>query len=165
MHMHTGTLDRENHLVTDEYGSLYRVHLRGGGNAYMAIEEIEQPGGPGYDPWTAETVGMTPCAVATYRGESETVLDIRPAIGHGENHTDGTSFVADDGETYYARPEGWTLPDWIAEVVDDDPEFDWAYIGRYWTQDQAAAAIREFGTAGRVYRDSDGDTYGAVSVA
>ena len=85
--------------LRDENGGLWRV---AGDNLdrTLAVEEIYD----GTDqPETAETVGLTPCAVARWnRDLTWTIM----RVSHGENHTDATTYQ-NGHELLVAGSAGW----------------------------------------------------------
>lgn len=96
--------------IRDEHGGLYRVRTTALGMSLLALEEIPEGGD---DPDERTTVGMEPCAIATWC--SNDIITVTPCTRHGENFTAGDTFEDELSFVYYARPEGWT------EFVAADP--------------------------------------------
>ena len=86
--------------IRDEDGGLWRVE-QNAGDGTLAVAEIND--GPN-EPEDEDTVGMSPCGVATW---FECGLTIDRAASHGENHTDPSEYYGPSGEAYFATPNGW----------------------------------------------------------
>lgn len=84
----------------DEDGGLWRIAVDGD-DGTLAVEEINDgPNGPE----TEETVGMTPCGIASWTPDG---IEIERVGSHGENHTDGSEYRGMNCEEWRATPNGW----------------------------------------------------------
>ena len=86
--------------LRDEDGGLWRVAINPA-DGTLAVEEIVGHGENQIE--DGETVGMTPCGIASWELDGTLTID---RVGHGENHTDPKEY--DDGTgVWIATPSGW----------------------------------------------------------